>query len=150
MTRARHVTPCHTAGRIERTRTLISALQLRGRMTRDEIGDVIQLGPSGVRKYLADLGDKVALEYDAGQQYCRLTLGAQEAAAYVTQLAIEAAGRPRSGRPSDFDKASRDPSRHFHILADDAHYAIRLNRAPIGRDPLVAALFGVGRIEARA
>jgi hypothetical protein len=32
--------------------------------------------------------------------------------------------------------------RHFHILADDTHYAIRVNRSPVTRDPLVAALFG--------
>jgi hypothetical protein len=32
--------------------------------------------------------------------------------------------------------------RHFHILADDTHYAIRVNRSPVARDPLVAALFG--------
>ena len=32
--------------------------------------------------------------------------------------------------------------RHFHILADDTHYAIRVNRGPVTRDPLVAALFG--------
>jgi hypothetical protein len=27
-------------------------------------------------------------------------------------------------------------------LADDTHYAIRVNRSPVMRDPLVAALFG--------
>jgi hypothetical protein len=32
--------------------------------------------------------------------------------------------------------------RHFHIRADDTHYAIRVNRSPVARDPLVAALFG--------
>jgi len=142
MTRARHVTPCHTAGRIERICALVIAFQSRGAMTRAEIGDVLKMGPSGVRKYLVDLGEKVAFGTVGGAQTCRLTLSAEEAAAYVAQLAREAAGRPRPINVSDFEKAKRDPARHFHILEDDEHYAIRLGRTPIERDPLVAALFG--------
>lgn len=141
MTRARHITPCNTAGRIENIRTLIATLQMRA-LTRSEIGDLLKVGPSGVRKYLADLAGKVAFDYDAGRQYCRLVIGAEEATAYLAQLAIGAAARPASGRLTDFDKAVRDPARHFHILADDEHYAIRLRRAPVVRDPLVAAFFG--------
>jgi len=152
MTRARHVTPCHTAGRIERICALVVAFQKRGAMTRAEIGDVLKMGPSGVRKYLVDLGEKVTFGTVGGAQMCRLTLSAEEAAAYVAQLAREAAGRPRPVRASDFDIAKRDPARHFHILDDDEHYPIRMHRDQIGRDPLVAALFGpcgVG-MEARA
>jgi hypothetical protein len=142
MTRARHVTPCHTAARLERICTLIAAFQARGALTRAEIGDVLKMGPSGVRKYLVDLGDKVAFGSIGGEQLCRLTLSADEATAYVAQLAREAAGRPRPINLSDFEKAKRDPARHFHILEDDEHYAIRLGRTPIVRDPLVAAFFG--------
>jgi hypothetical protein len=142
MTRARHVTPCHTACRIEKICSLVLAFQARGAMTRAEIGDVLKMGPSGVRKYLVDLGEKVAFGSIGGEQLCRLTLGAEEARAFVAQLAREAAGRPRPINVSDFEKAKRDPNRHFHILDDDEHYAIRLGRAPIVRDPLVAAFFG--------
>lgn len=142
MTRARHVTPCHTAGRIERICNLVRAFQARGAMTRAEIGDVLKIGPSGVRKYLTDLGENVAFGYIGGQQLCRLTLGADEAAAFIVQLTTEAAGRPRPVRPSDFDIAKRDPARRFHILADDEHYPIRIRRDQVVRDPLVAAFFG--------
>jgi hypothetical protein len=144
MTRARHVTPCHTAGRIEKICALVLAFRARGAMTRSEIGDVLQMGPSGVRKYLIDLGEKVTFGSVGGVQLCRLTLGAEEAAEYVTQLTREAAGRPRPGRASDFDIAKRDPARHFHILDDDEHYPIRMRRDQVVRDPLVAALFGAG------
>jgi hypothetical protein len=142
MTRARHVTPCHTAGRIERICSLVLAFQARGAMTRAEIGDVLKMGPSGVRKYLVDLGEKVSFGYVGGTQLCRLTLSTEEAPAYVAQLTREAAARPRTVNASDFDKAMRDPARHFHILADDEHYAIRLRRTPVMRDPLIAAFFG--------
>jgi len=144
MTRARHVTPCHTAGRIEKICSLVVAFQARGEMTRAEIGDVLKMGPSGVRKYLVDLGEKVTFGSIGGTQFCRLTLSAEEATAFVAKLTSEAAGRPRPPRASDFDKAKRDPARHFHILDDDEHYAIRLRRTPVARDPFVAALFGPG------
>lgn len=152
MTRARHVTPSHTAGRIEKICALVVAFQARGAMTRAEIGDVLKMGPSGVRKYLVDLGEKVAFESIGGEQLCRLTLSAEEATAYVAKLAHEAVGRPRPINVSDFEKAKRDPARHFHILDDDEHYAIRLGRTPIVRDPLVAAFFGPNGVgmEARA
>jgi hypothetical protein len=142
MTRARHVTPCHTAGRIEKICSLVLAFQARGAMTRAEIGDVLQLGPSGVRKYLVDLGEKVAFGSIGGEQLCRLTLGAEEAKAFVAQLTTEAIGRPRASRASDFEIAKRDPGRHFHILDDDEHYPIRMRRDQVVRDPFVAALFG--------
>lgn len=142
MTRARHVTPCHTAGRIERICNLVRAFQARGAMTRAEIGDALKIGPSGVRKYLTDLGEKVAFSYVGGEQLCRLTLNAEEATAFVAKLRIDAVGRPRATGQSNFEKAVRDPSRRFHILADDEHYPIRIRRDQVVRDPLVAAFFG--------
>lgn len=151
MTRARHVTPCHTASRIERIATLISALRIRA-MTRSEIGELLNVGPSSVSKYLGDLRGKVAFDYSAGKQVCRVAMSAEESEAYLVKLASIAAARPASGRMTDLEKASNDPSRHFHVLADDEPYAIRLRRVPIVRDWAVAALFGPGpaHLEARA
>lgn len=152
MTRARHVTPSHTAGRIERICSLVLAFQARGAMTRAEIGDVLKVGPSGVRKYLVDLGENVTFGFVGGTQLCRLALSADEATEYVTELTRAAAGRPRPHRASDFEIAQRDPKRRFHIMVDDEHYPIRMRRDHIVRDPLVAALFGADgkSMEARA
>jgi len=141
MTRARHIIPSRSIERIERLRILVNALYA-GPLTREEMGDLLKIGPSGVRKYLVELRGKVAEKGAAGEQRCSLTLTAAEAADYLASLAAQAATRPPVRRLSDFDKAARDPARHFHILADDAHYAIRLRRAPIVRDPLVEAFFG--------
>ena len=65
------------------------------------------------------------------------------------QAFLAAISQPkREGAPTRRERASaREQSmaatgRHFHILADDTHYAIRVHRAPVARDPLVAALFG--------
>ena len=49
---------------------------------------------------------------------------------------------PRKERPGLREQNMAGSGRHFHILADDTHYAIRVNRSPVSRDPLVAALFG--------
>ena len=156
MTRARHVTPRQTAARIERIRILINAL-LAGDMTRDEIGEVLQVGPSGVRKYLADLGEKVEIArhidgtatFVGFPVFC-LAITPEAARAYLASLVTVAPARAAAAPISALSVAARDPSRHFHILADDAHYAVRVSRTPAMRDPLVAALFGAVRHEVRA
>jgi hypothetical protein len=151
MTRARHVTPGQTAARIERLRMLITTLQVR-QLLRDELGDILKVGPSGVRKYLKDLRGKVELTIDAGNMVCRLVMSAEESRVYLATLATQIPVRQAAAPRSAFRHAAQDPARHFHILADDTHYAIRVSRAPIVRDPWVAALFGAGpaRMEVRA
>lgn len=69
---------------------------------------------------------------------------ADQVGAYLAELVAQAPFRPvtASRRPQAI--AARDPRRHFHILGDDKHYAIRVSRALPAQDPYVAALFGVG------
>lgn len=155
MTRARHVTPRQTAARIEKLRNLVTAL-LAGAMTRDEIGEVLLVGPSGVRKYLADLSGKVGVtryvdgtEASQGLPVYGLTITAAEAQDYLAGLAIGAPTRAVTEPKSVVTIAARDPSRHFHILEDDVHYSVRVSRTPVQRDVLVAAFFGAGRHEVR-
>ena len=155
-TRARNIIPRQTTQRVERTRILINAL-LAGDMTRDEIGEVLQVGPSGVRKYLTDLGNMLGIvrHIDStptfvGFPVYRLAVTATEAQAYLDRLAANASARAVVESRSALSVATRDPSRHFHILEDDTHYAIRPSRFPVGRDPLVAAFFGADRHEVRA
>jgi predicted transcriptional regulator len=151
MTRAHHVTHGRTAERIERIRRLITELQDRD-MRREDIADLLKMSPSGARKYIADLRESGVMEIARyadgtanflGYAEYRLALGADETRDYLANLATA----PTSGRKAkvpEFTLAARDPSRHFHILADDTHYAIRVNREPAARDWCVAALFGAG------
>jgi len=147
-----HSTPnSHTAARIEKIRMLVLALQQKP-MSRDEICNLLELSPPGVRKYLVDLAERVKpVESDDGAVIV-LAIGPDQVEAYLTHLAGQVAARPVVPPRSPEGIAARDSSRHFHILADDAHYAIKVSRATPKRDPYVAALFGTGpaRMEARA
>lgn len=147
MTHFRHVTHAFTAARIERIAKLIAALQDRPR-TRDEIGALLKMGPSGVRKYLVDLRGTV--EFAGGAEpVFRLTLSAKRASAYLESLKVQAPSRPAVPRKSQFARATDDPSRHFHILADDEHHMPRLQRGVPAHEPVMAHFYGMARAEAR-
>ena len=152
MTRSRYVTPGRTAERMEKIRKLITALQEEGYLMRDEIGPMLGLGPSGVRKYLADLRGQVEASWDRGHITVRLTMSSSQTGAFLKRLAATAPARPTGISMTPARIAAAEPGRHFHILADDTHYAIHVSRAPVARDPMVAALFGAGpaRMEVRA
>jgi hypothetical protein len=149
MTRAHHVTHSYTAARAENIRKLIAALMV-GQLARDEIGALLKVGPSGVRKYLADLKGKVDKLNIEGEQVCRLAISAKEAEVYLNSLDVQVPARPVNVASSEISMPS--PGRRFHILADDTHYAIRVSRVPVARDWSVTALFGAGpaRAEVRA
>lgn len=156
MTRSRHIVPRQTVQRVERLRNLINAL-IAGDLVRDEIGEILQVGPSGVRKYLADLSDKVEISgyVDGTPTFIgfpryRLAITAEEAQAYLASLDANAVPRAVVEPMSAKRIAARDPSRHFHILEDDAPFSIRISRSPVMRDVLVTAFFGAGRHEVRA
>lgn len=143
MTRARYVTPSATAERLEKVRTLITVLQQQD-MSRDEIGSLLNLGPSGVRKYLADLGAKVKIVGAVGAQMCRLAIGTDEARAYLDALAAQAQARPAAKRnPTLLDLAARDPSRHIHIMLDDEEFKPRMHRGLPTHEPMMAHFFNL-------
>jgi hypothetical protein len=154
MTRARYVTPRQTTARIENLRNLVSAL-INGELERDEIGQVLQVGPSGIRKYLAELGDKLEVSRYTdpapgfkGFPVYRLSISPDAAREYLDSLAA-AESRPRNESTSAIAIAARNPARHFHIMRDDTHFSVRICRTPPMRDPMVAAFFGAGRHEVR-
>jgi len=154
MTRARHVTHRKTAARVEKLRILINAL-LASQMERDAIGEMLQVGPSGVRKYVAELGAMVARQVDVtaaleSVTVYRLTITEAEAQAYLDGLTSNTCARAVVEPKSSLLAAARDPSRHFHIMRDDAHFSVRVSRTPPMRDPMVAAFFGASRHEVRA
>lgn len=148
MTRAHHVTHGRTAERIEKIHKLITAL-LGGQIPHDQVGPLLELGPSGVRKYLADLRGKVQLTVDRGERVLRLAMTSDAAQAYVDSLAPKAPTSGRKGRVSELALAERDPKRHIHIMRDDEYYQVRVSRSIPAPDPLLVALFAGRRMETR-
>lgn len=141
MTRASHVIPGQTAARIDNMRLLVSAL-LVGPLSREAIGNLLEMGPSGVRKYLVDLGERITSVRGADGLMCYLAITPEQARAYLDQLAAAPVSRP-TGVPKRLkDLAAIGAGRRIHVMQDDGHFAVRLHSAPAARDPLVAALFG--------
>jgi hypothetical protein len=120
---------------MERLRVLVTALQIKS-LTRDEMAGVLQMGPSGVRKYLVDL---------AG-----LTIGEPETRTFLASLAAVAPVQSGRRTKTALSIATQDPARHFHILQDDEHYTIRPVRGIPAQWPVLAAFFGRVQMEARA
>lgn len=147
MTRASYVTPGQTAARIENLRRLVAELLVRS-MRRDEVGDLLEMGPSGVRKYIKDLGDRVTTVRTPDGPVYFIAMAPAQAQAYLTQLAAVPVSRA-TGRPKPIAERALDPSRRIHIMKDDSHYSVRLHSAPAARDPLVAAFFGQRAAEVR-
>lgn len=148
MTRSHSTPNSHTATRLTRLRILVGAF-LNGEMTRGDMADLLQLSLSGIRPYIKDLRHIIVVDryidpttYSPGDPVYCLAVTAAEATAYMATLGNAPAAPPVRAARSEMSKAQRDPYRHFHIMADDAHYAIRVSRAAPARDPLVAAFFG--------
>lgn len=149
MTRAHHVTHSYTTARAENIRKLITAL-MAGQLARDEIGALLQVSPSGVRKYLADLCQLVEVAREEGEQVCRLKVGAAAAGAYLDALAAQPPARPARPHPTILELAMRDPARHIHIMRDDEEFKPRMFRALPQHEPMMAHFYGMVRMEARA
>jgi hypothetical protein len=155
MTRAHHVTHGRTAERLDNIRKLITALQVR-QLMREEIAELLQMGPSGVRKYLADLRGviEVARYVDGtatqlGQPVYCLAITGGSARDYLASLSAQAPTSGRKGRISELTIAERDPNRHIHVMRYDAHFAVRVSRAIPAHPPMMLHLYGRAGGEAR-
>jgi DNA-binding Lrp family transcriptional regulator len=141
-----------TQRRIENMQKLIGELQTH-EMLADEIAWFLKFSPSGARKYIRDLREAGVIELARyiegtatylGKAVYRISPDPDRVKAFlgaICQPKREGAA-PRKERPGLREQSMAGTGRHFHILADDTHYAIRVNRSPVTRDPLVAALFG--------
>lgn len=141
-----------TQRRIENMQKLINEL-MDHEMLADEIAWFLKFSPSGARKYIRDLREAGVIELARYVEGTATYLGkavyqispdperVQSFLAAIAQPKREGAP-PRKERPGLREQAMAGAGRHFHILADDTHYAIRVNRNPVARDPLVTALFG--------
>lgn len=149
MSCANHVISAPTAARLENLRKLVLALQAN-QLSRTDIGNMLQVSQSCARAYIKELGDNVVVvrhigrteaARSVGDPVYRLAIAADQVGEFLAGLAATMPRR-HGGRAPEIVIAARDPRRHFHILADDTHYAIRVSRTPAMRDPLVAAFFG--------
>lgn len=134
--------------RAENMRNLIAKLK-ESPMTGEEIGHFLEFSASGTRKYIKDLRDCSVIEFShyagsfdkfIGYHVWRLSSNMDARKAFLDALSIPA--RRRGPALAKHKPLSGDPTRHFHVMQDDVHYAIRVNRTPARRDDLVSALFG--------
>jgi transcription initiation factor IIE alpha subunit len=118
-----------------------------GEMQFDRIRLKMQISDSGCRKYLYDLQDGGIVEMMGrapsktklpGQPIYKLVADAEKIDEYLDS----AAGITRKPK-----KVDRFAGRFFHILADDAHFAIKVLNVLPTHDPLHAA-FWAGRVGA--
>ena len=141
-----------TLRRIENMQRLIGELSVH-EMLADEIAWFLKFSPSGARKYIRDLRDAGVIELARyiegtatylGKAVYQLSPDPERVRAFLAAIVQPKRDGvvARKDRMGQRDQSLSGSGRHFHILADDTHYAIRVNRGPVTRDPLVAALFG--------
>ena len=122
-------------------------------MLADEIGWFLKFSPSGTRKYIRDLHDAGVIELaryvdgtttSLGKAVYRICPDQERVKAFLAEICQlkRKGGIPRKKRPGQVEQSVSGNGRYFHIMGDDTHFAIRINRGPAARDPLVAALFG--------
>lgn len=137
-----------TEQRTANLKSLVAELAIR-EMQVDDICTHLKMSPSGARKYIADLraaGVMVLARHAdatatyAGKAAYRLVSDPLLVSEFLAQIE-QHKHQPRIPAPPA-RVLPVVPGRHLHIMADDTHYAVRINRQPAIRDPLVAALFG--------
>lgn len=128
-----------TAERIAKMITLIEELRLRP-MTLADMGDHLKFSPPGTRKYLGELRAAHLVDEDAApitrERTYTIVDDGPRVKAFIASMSGDGNVPTRRGAPSNLDVAKRDPARHFPLLADDAHYSVRIRRAPVAPDPL--------------
>lgn len=142
-----------TARRLENMRLLLAELSRRP-MQIDDIAALLGASVSAARNYVLELCDAgVANAVDgwdgkSGKPHYRLAADPARSRAFLEQMTnpYRDAGvvvrRVTAGKPA---KVAMGSGRNVHITGDDVHYAFRVEREPVRRDPLVAALFGAAR-----
>lgn len=145
--------PVRTQERIDNIKKVVGALR-EGELKRYELEALLQLSPSGTRKYVADLRESGVLELaryvDGTSTYLgvpvfQLSPDKKRVDDFLAELDAGGVCPKRKCDKSQLDLAKRMAGRHFHIMQDDTHFAIRVSRSAVGRDPLVEALFGAPR-----
>jgi Mn-dependent DtxR family transcriptional regulator len=136
MTYLRRPARSRTLDRIAAMRRLTKLLG-KGEMRRDDIAHRMKMSQSGCRKYLADLTDGAIVALSRrepvksrhiGQPVYKLIATAEKIEQFLQDaVTVVPEDEPR--------KVKTTPGRHFHIMADDTHYSVRVSRAPVAPDP---------------
>lgn len=155
MLRARVRTTAATIQRADLIRKIIARLR-ESDMSFLEIQALTKFSPSGVRSYMKDLCNcgvvYVAHRIDAttrsiGQAVYALVENEAKVDEFLAQ--IDNPANVNTPKAPNKPPMHADPSRHFHIMKDDANPALRVKRARIpAPDPLLAAFFGFAGAEA--
>jgi hypothetical protein len=149
-----------TARRFENINAIISTLR-QCEMTREHIQTLLKFSPSGARKYVRELVNAGVMVVSHLEHVPRISNKGQAQQIHWFKLTDnediidnvlavilrkEKEKVPREPAPRVL---TGDPSRHFHIMADDTHYPVRVQHKKIpAPDPLLAAFFGRAQVEA--
>lgn len=145
------------ARRIQNLLSLIEHFQTH-EMILDEVAEFLGFTRSGAQKYVQTLRDAGVIELarhidgngtSQGKAVYRLARDQEKINEFRTGIVQPKKGSSCQNRRKQGQNEHgmhgmpiATEGRQFHILADDTHYAIRLHRAPVQRDPLVEAFFG--------
>ena len=153
------------ARRIQNLLNLIEHFQTH-EMILDEVAEFLGFTRSGAQKYVQTLRDAGVIELarhiegngtSQGKAVYRIGRDPEKINEFRTGIVQpKKAGGGQSRRKAGAAESGMHgmpqatEGRQFHILADDTHYAIRLHRAPVQRDPLVEAFFGAPKTKTSA
>ncbi len=137
-----------TRRRVDNLRRLIEEFGARNMMD-DEISAFLEFSASGTRKYIREMHDFGVIEVGSYAEGNDSWIGKPVYQLVQNRVAefLDAISGP-GGKIEQLTKKKTSKrmqqidGRHFHIMADDQSFAIRLDRTPVMRDFLVAALFG--------
>lgn len=142
----------YTAQKLKSMTELVKELS-KHEMGGDDIQALLKFSASGTRKYVRELRNAGVIELARyvdgtatylGKPVYQLTADPELVSGFLAAIIEPKTPVDTAKRyEAQLDKTiAQDPSRRFHIMSDDTPYAIRVSRAPVARDPLVAALFG--------
>jgi hypothetical protein len=129
---------------------LMTELETREMMTECAC-DFLSLSPSAIRKYLRDMIAAGAIEIcryvdgpgtsNGKPVYC-LSDSALAVQTFIADMTEQAKSRIGAGAPTNLEVALGDPTRHLHLLNDDAPFMPRMHRdKPVVHTDLMAALY---------
>ena len=138
-----------TQKRINKITNLIAVLRQRD-ITAQQAAELLFMSTGGGKSYMRELSCAEVVDVichrstRAGQPAPIYRLTGDDAVidAYLAALNLcdpQIAAEPRS---TLLERALKDPTRHVHVMFDDAHHAPTMHRFKPFRDPLVTALFG--------
>ena len=135
-------------------RNLVDELRKRN-MSQLDISLFLQFSPSGTRKYVHDLKEYDLIQVVGYEDGTAVYLGRPvyglcanieaRLKAFFETMERNSVTTRRPSREVAVKAVPANSGRHLHVMVDDCKYNIRMDRTPIMRDPLVAALFGPAR-----